>query len=194
MKKQLLISLVLILRFTAEAFCCLDATQERIFPIGTSEGCMVGVEFISRRYGGMNNEEVWNFDIAFRGYNEDYSDYTIIEFDEVKKIGTDSVSDMINDYLSRAIDYSKSLNDFEAFRPVSIAFCDFLKDCSCGKLTVDKDQLKLKYNGTTHSISYLDTTYTGKMAQPYINHFEFYFDESSPNVRGYDLKISSVRN
>ena len=192
MNRQLFFISVLLLGSISKAICCLAATQERIFPVGTNEGCMVGIELISNRYGGDDFQELWDFEISLKGYNEDYSDYVIVKFDAVKGLANEEVTDMIKQYMSQAIDYSQSLDNFDAFHPVTISFCDFQKECSSSSLTQIDDRLRLNYGGTSHPIYFLDSTYKGEMAKPYLDYFEFYFDQAS-SVIGEDLKISSVR-
>ena len=196
MRSKFTIVLSLIFGISANAFCCLMATQERIIPIGTSENCLIAIEIIAHRYGEgtYQEKEVWDLNLRLKGFNENYSEFLIEELSLEKGIENSSIEKIIKQEMKKAIQICDRLTDFEIFEPKEISFCDYQKDCSILQLIESEEQLKfrLKNEQEEHPIYYLGKEYEGEIAKPYKKSFDFYF-KSSDQIMGTDLKISSIR-
>lgn len=186
--------ILLILGVSTNAFCCLDARQERIIPIGTSENCLIGIEVISNRYGAgeYGQKAVWDFKFRLVGFNENYSDFLIKELSFEQAIENNQVEQILSDRIEKAIEICNTLSDFELLYPKSIKFCDYQKECAKLSLIETDKNLKFKVKGEkeSHSIKFLKANYKGEIAKPYKEYFDFYFEDA---VVGKDLKISSMR-
>ncbi|MDF1698552.1 MAG: hypothetical protein P1U56_22055 [Saprospiraceae bacterium] len=172
------------------------ANQDRIIPIGTNESCMIGIEIISQRKGSgeFGKIPVWDYTFTLKGFNEDHSDYIIHKLNKVKDIQENDIEKTLQKEITKAIKICSTISGFEQLIPKQIQFCDFQKACSSIQLFEADGRLNFKEgsNDLVHSISYLDSSYTDEIASAYKEYFDFYFD-SSRNVVGIDLKISSIR-
>jgi len=194
MKNKFNIVFLLILGISTNAFCCLMASQERILPIGTSENCLIGIKIISNRYeeGKFGEKAVWNYKITLEGFNEDHTEFLIIDLADRKGIENDEIEKILKIQINKAILICDNLDDFEILKPKGISFCDYQNNCSILCLETSDDQLKFHINSEnkSYSIQYLHSDYNGNIAKPYKDYFEFYFEDA---IIGKDLKISSIR-
>lgn len=194
MKNKFKIVLLLVIGLSTNAFGCLMATQERIIPLGTSENCLIGIEIISNRYGEgkFGEKEVWNYHFTLKGFNSDYSEFLVNKLSSIKGIEPDKIEEILNNQMTKALQFCDNLDDFEILKPKEISFCDYQKDCSKLKLVESLEQLKfhIKSKNRSYPIQYLSSSYKGEIAKPYKEYFEFYFENA---IIGTDLKISSIR-
>ena len=170
MKYKINILLFFLLGISNMAYCCAMATQERIIPLGTSENCLVGIEIISNRYGlGEYGERaVWDLKFTLKGFNLDYSDFTIRHLDFKKECDQDSIELLLENRILKAIEICKALNDFEFLVPKEISFCDFQKKCSSIQLKKSNNQLRVEIDGDKDfEVKFLDSKYEGEIAKPY---------------------------
>jgi|GEM_PF-2745527 len=197
MKIKILI--LLTFGFSSHAFACLAASQERIIPIGTSEGCLVGIEIISRRdsEGRYSEKAIWYFDFKLKGFNEDYSDFLIQELDTKQKVNNNEVEEYLKTKAREALSICQKMETFEILKANEISFCEYQKNCSKVSLIKAKDELRFRINKTQkdYPIKYLSKDYDGAIAKPYREYVSFYLEDSEDyeSALGQYLSISSIR-
>jgi len=140
------------LGFSTNAYCCLDATQERIIPLGTSENCLIGIEIISNRYGvgESNSVPVWNHKIALKGFNKDYSDFLIRELNYKVSVPNEKSDSILTLEITKALQYLNSEYKGQMAKPYKSYFDFYFDDTIVG--TDLKISSNRKYENKTHKL------------------------------------------
>ena len=179
-----------------QTFACLSANQERIIPIGSSEGCLIALEINAYRQEDPKDhlKPVWYYSVHLKGYNSDYSDYLIDRLAHEVLVKDQEVESYLREQVQKAIKASASSPNFAVFKAKHHYVCGFQASCfelewRSGKTAY---YLKDKTNHTTYSIPYFKPHYKGSYAKRYRDFFDFYFDQKKDKI-GAKLSISSIR-
>lgn len=179
---------------TQKGICCLDASQDRIIPLGTLENCMIAIELNSTRSDKRDGsfEESWMYTLKLKIFNDDYSTISIKEFEKLLDISKDDKIPILQRHVSEALEICYKMKDFEIFQIKSIELCDFQKDCGSIKLRNEKKGLHL-YDDTLRKSSFihvLDTTSVSELGKFYRDYKAYLGGE---NTVDDILSISSIR-
>ena len=146
LRERLLIFSVILLVTSFKAEACLVASQERIFPIGTIQDDLIGLEIIGQRYGkgDFGSEVFWQYSTTVIRYNQNHDEKVVNTLKVKVEVAYLELDSFLKSQLDTAIYLCKRMDDFIFLHPSEMSFCDFQSNCSNVQLIKNDTILKFK--------------------------------------------------
>ena len=191
--------ITILLLTSSNLFACLSASQNRLYPLGTTSKGLCVIETHLKRTELKSNDlkfiPGWAGLSYFKIYDKNYKAIYTEILDTFKLFNQVYYDSFITKSFLKGYKLANKYDDFIAAKPISILFCDYQESCSKAKILFDtiKNTISIQLpNKNNHILAVLsDTTSIASNLLDYYNGF----DDAEISAKAFlgMLQISSVR-
>ncbi len=200
--KYIFILTILILSSNS-LYACLSASQNRIYPLGTTKQglCVVETRLTRTEFRGPGVNEIkmipsWVGVSYFKIYDAKYKEIRCDILDTIKLFKEQFYDSIIGISLNNGLLKAEKLPNFVKAKPISLLFCDFQEKCSKAEILYDTitNTISIKLpNKSTHKLTVLfdSSSIASNIIEMYTDYEDA--DPISAKLLMGELSLSSVR-